>query len=249
MVLVVGCPRSGTTLMGALLGAHSACWDGGESFLFHRMMTSWPASINPSLSPLVRTFFDEGPAMVAEMVARELAARDRSIWVDHTPFHVELAAELLDRFPNARVVHVIRDGRAVCASLRDLSRAGQPWAGADARARARLWQGCVEAGLALRGHPRVAQIRYEALVSDPPGTAAELCLALGLSYEDQMLDALTVPHAQGPTPRAPLARRDAEGRLCFQAPGPSWDPSRWTRGEHRDFMAEAGGLLAALGYG
>jgi hypothetical protein len=38
-------------------------------------------------------------------------------WIDHTPKNARYAATLFHAFPDARMIHIVRDGRAVAASV------------------------------------------------------------------------------------------------------------------------------------
>jgi hypothetical protein len=141
------------------------------------------------------------------MLRAELRGKPR--WAEKTPRHVYRIDEMLDAFPEAKVVCLVRDPRAVIASYRDWHRAGpkrdmqsiDPTALAADRLRSKrsynivlmslLWRGVVQASYrALRhhGHERVYIQRFERLADDPEGSVRELTAWLGLDYEEAMLD-------------------------------------------------------------
>ena len=115
--------------------------------------------------------------------------------------------ELLEAFPGAKVICLVRDPRAVIASYRDWHTAGAKegeWNDDEAlaadRARTRrsynivlmsyLWRGVVQASYdALRRHgaDRVYVQRFERIAADPEGETRALCAWLGLEYEPSML--------------------------------------------------------------
>ena len=71
---------------------------------------------------------------------------------------------LEEMFPNVRIIHVIRDGRDCCLSLKRMR-----WGHANAFAAARLWREHVVQGRAFAAkHPqRCVEVRYEDFLEDP----------------------------------------------------------------------------------
>lgn len=180
LVFVGGCDRSGTTVVGRLLaeranlvvlpeayfhavayrrfGAAASAADG----LRHWRRRSWHlASGDP--------FGDDRP--LADLVRRRMAdsyesargVRDPLRVVESTPENIEIGSILLSEFPDSRIIHLVRDPRAVVASLR--------WADFgpnSAQECARFWKQRVASGLALElNHPdRVTRLRFEDLLTD-----------------------------------------------------------------------------------
>jgi Sulfotransferase family len=108
----------------------------------------------------------------------------KTVWGDKTPSygsHIESIGPLL---PEARFVHIIRDGRAVVASLRglwfapsdDLAVLGEDW---SRRVRVARLQGA--------RHSHYLEIRYEDLVCDPEQVLKAVFLFLDLPYEPAVL--------------------------------------------------------------
>lgn len=92
-------------------------------------------------------------------------------WIDGTPSNALCLEEIAEHFPNARVIHVIRDGRAVA-----LSRAKLGWCGVRTNKfenalcySAIYWERSVQAVRSIRSllGERYLEIRYEALVANP----------------------------------------------------------------------------------
>lgn len=131
-------------------------------------------------------------------------------WGEKTPRHVFRIADILDTFPTARVVAMIRDARAVVASYRDWRNQGGFDLEADPdleaaleadniRARASynvvvhsmLWRSTINAAIAAReqyGPHRVHLQRYEDLVLQPERAGRELLEWLGLEFEPERLE-------------------------------------------------------------
>jgi hypothetical protein len=107
--------------------------------------------------------------------------------VEKTPRHQFYAERILRRFPEARLVEVVRDGRDVCVSMAARPR-GERWPPRDRRDQVATWVEYVERGRRLAADPafrgRVLQVRYEALQSDPVGGLRCLLTFAGLGCSD-----------------------------------------------------------------
>ncbi len=134
----------------------------------------------------------------------------RSIWGDKTPRHIFRIPEIITRYPEARIVCMVRDPRAVVASYRSWSNKGGFDFEADPghvdalveeekRARASyhpilaamLWRGGVQAAVTANerfGQARVYLQQYEQLVREPEQSARAICTWLGLDFSQAMLD-------------------------------------------------------------
>lgn len=101
----------------------------------------------------------------------------KHLFVEKTPIHVNYGKEILRTFREAKVLHVLRDGRDVCASLEVRARQAD-WAPRWRLRQIRIWKQFVEAGMDLledvefRG--RVELVRYEEMKRDPAGQIARL---------------------------------------------------------------------------
>jgi hypothetical protein len=120
---------------------------------------------------------------------------------DPSPGNIAHAKRLLDTYENARVIHIVRDPRAVLASrknLGSLTRLGIVDLPASEVLRNRvsyhpytmskLWAKASEQASQLMGHPRFMSIRFEDLVAHPDAGARRLCNFLGIGFETGMID-------------------------------------------------------------
>jgi Sulfotransferase family len=240
-VFVVGSPRSGTTFLGRSIGSLPSFIDLGE-------LAPFKAAI-PELAAL-------GEAEAARRIRRTLAlARCTGLVpglrpVEQTPDAAFVVGAIRRAFPEARVIHAVRDGRDVVASLQELGwlRAGvaavddvgaafgsgpRAWVEprradefvttSDARRAAWAWRRYVTAARA--GGDDVLEVRYERTVASPSAVAEEIA---------EFLD----------VPAEPLAA--AFGAVSGASVG------RYARDlsdeEMADVLAEAGDLLGELGY-
>ncbi len=104
------------------------------------------------------------------------------IWGDKSPSYVEHVDEILRLFPDARLIHIVRDVRDYCLSMRQTF-------GKDMRRAAHRWNAAILriGELIERGEPALACVRYESLVARPAVELARLCDHLGVDYTESML--------------------------------------------------------------
>ena len=155
------------------------------------------------------------------------------------------------RWPDARVIHVLRDGRDVVCSMRE--HPDRRWVDGhwvkelDPRPieeYARRWVADTAAGMRWRGDPRYLEVRYEDLVREPADTLARVLAFLDEPFDPALLE--VDPAAAGGRPDAAIGRPDAAGAITTTSMG------RWRRdlGDHdREVVRRiAGPRLVELGY-
>ena len=141
---IVGCPRSGTTLLQVLLDAHPNIAIPPESFLFQRFPPIWERYGNLDQDANLRLLVgdllsderikDWHLTVSADDLCRRLGQRSirgaisllfqvyaeqrgKRHWGDKTPQHALFLKEIAAVFPDARFIHFVRDGRDVAESL------------------------------------------------------------------------------------------------------------------------------------
>jgi hypothetical protein len=211
-IFVVGFPRSGTTLLQALLGAHPRIAAPPETyFLFRvyhlrdyfgdlrddlRLRRVVHETLNPPVPLLADSGFDEDRLFerlkrsdrsyraVFDLTMRDFAERHgKQRWSDKTPG--QTASDAWELFPEAQVVHIVRDPRDVVASLRST-----PWEqdapASVARGYLRFTLDNVTAGT-RRGPGQYMRIRYEDMCRDPDNILRLICAFLNEEYDPGML--------------------------------------------------------------
>lgn len=206
---VVGCPRSGTTLLSVVLDRHSRLCVPPETGFYQELAPGLAPGTNDELLHLLRRWrrlpelgltpedvmnhLGTSPRTRGDVLAALLAlyARSRSkpVFGEKTPQHLFHVPDILRDFPEARIFCIVRDGRDNALSLNAM-----PWWRGTLRSAARLWVKC--AALASRfqaDYPdRFFIVRYEALLHSPFGTLAPVMKQLGERFEADQLDP-TIP--------------------------------------------------------
>ena len=109
------------------------------------------------------------------------------VWGDKSPGYLHHLPLIWTLWPDARVVHIVRDPRDQVQS------AHKAWGKDRLRAAARWSEGTAAAELAASGRVgQVYRLRYEDLVQSPREQLGAICAFLGLDYEEGM-DALHRP--------------------------------------------------------
>jgi hypothetical protein len=275
---IVGAARSGTTLLRFMLDAHSQLAippetgflpavahlgpDAREAFLATVIgFESWPdfhldaGLLRERLAPLA-PFTVPAALRVFYLLYAERFGKPR--WGDKTPSYGLHAAAIGTLLPEARFVHIIRDGRDVALSVRPLWFAPGPTLEDAARDWAERVQ-TTRAECARAGH--AIEVRYEDLVTCPEPALRRVCSFLDLAFEPRMV---SWHENAWERLREHEGRRDAEGRVRLTkeqriaqqervtAPPDRSRVLRWktemSPHEQERFLAVAGGTLEALGY-
>jgi Sulfotransferase family len=228
---IVGCPRSGTTLLQTMLAAHPDVYSFPESHYFRKVWgRMWPYRRMGVVSPraadrAVRRLVDETgsptsdrrvPPMwplygaygrtFTDVVDRACTHAGSSAWVEKSPIHLHCLDLIVRSVPDARFIHVVRDGRDVVASLFDLCvRDPEGWAGqllprtrtgtrtVDASPDVLLaaaidrWNGDLGRTLRVKDDPRHHVVVHSRLVEDPAASLREIARFLGFGFDERML--------------------------------------------------------------
>ncbi len=272
MLFVVGNSRSGTTMLGRILGRNSEVHKFPELHLFGPCVTHGEEFQTVNRSEAIRIYSwlldvserklhaerqPEKYRKEAEMLAGatnqmqpatawdlyqhfvfyEITKHGKTIPSEDLPGNVFKLDQLLSRFPEARVIHIVRDPRDVLLSQknrRNRRKMGATYVGRKETMRfwanyhplfiSRLWNNAVRAGLKIKD-PRVKTIHFETLISDPVTTIKEVCVHAGIAFQDDML---SIPQVGSST------RKDAPEKMGIDA-GRS---GAWSKGGLTDMEIE-----------
>jgi hypothetical protein len=234
-VFVGGCPRSGTTLLRAMLDAHPDLAIPGETRILvdgYRARGRWGDLADPENRRRVarwvverkvsrhRRLTEDADELVERMVAApptigsvlsagfQLYAErhGKARWGDKRPSLVLNLDAVFAMFPDAQFVNVVRDPRAVVASIRRVGRQHR-WGGRGLAGGADKWERSLRAADRWRRRLRADQfheLRYEDLVADPAPVLERLVAFLEL--DPAGLDAMLRHHETTEVASAKLHR-------------------------------------------
>jgi hypothetical protein len=209
-VFIVGCPRSGTTLLQRLLDAHSHVAIAPETHFIRRLWLdrSKRGDLNEDVvfeylvgevlalpevldMRLDRDAFRESArqidrtysALFALLLCQYAKGRHATVVGEKTPNHLLYMDILHGFFPAARFIHIVRDPRAVVNSWRTV-----PWSTGSIQGDTRVWARYIRTARS-QGLPAgsVMTLTYEALISKPESTLRRICTFLQLPFEPGML--------------------------------------------------------------
>ena len=280
-VFVVGMNRSGTTLLRMMLDAHpeltippethfvpsvikatrkagatpedaleamkSAREWGDFGFGDEEMLGRLRALPRIEPGPAVRTFYEA-----------YMEQQGKPRWGEKTPTYVQKMRMIQRALPEARFVHVIRDGRDVALSV--LDRTVRDLTAADV---ARRWRKKI--ARAREDAPKLdhyLEIRYEDLILETEPVLRRVCEFIDLPWDEAMLSyhersgerlremARALP-AEGRAKELSVERRMATHAMTTKPPSAD-RVARWreqmSREQRESFEQVAGDLLAELGY-
>lgn len=210
---VIGYPRSGTTLLQCMLNAHPQLAVPAETRFvirnYERRHLLGDLRLQANREQLAGLMFTDGRhhmqdlglpedvvrravvdapgtfGSIVDAVFSEFArANGKLHWGDKHPRYTRHVRMLLDLFPDARIVHLVRDPRDGVESLmrmpwytRDHHHATWTWALVDDIAR--RWQRRLGPG-------RFHELSFESLVQDPEAALRPLAAFLGVEFHDDM---------------------------------------------------------------
>ncbi|MEX0776987.1 MAG: sulfotransferase [Phycisphaeraceae bacterium] len=210
---IVGCPRSGTTLLQSLLAAHSKVISFPETQFFRRLEPSKPLfrklkviGTRAARARMIRFLGEMDADDLLPMVPRyavlktqyirafvaildTLARRgDKDCWIEKSPKHLDQIPLITRTVANCRFIHLLREGSASVASLIDASRKyGGAWHGPT------TIDGCiaeynhsVEVSRRYIGTKYHCFVRYESVVQQTDVELERIFDFLGITMEPDL---------------------------------------------------------------
>ena len=204
-VFIGGAPRSGTTLLRAIINASGTITCGPEARIVPAL-----AALSHQVEHMHMPVLQAQYGLARDQLHQQFATAINAFFepmqqnsgcrvAEKTPANILHFAQLRRLFPQSPLIAIIRDGRDVVASLLSMdwrdARSGQPMdIVRDAGAAARLWVASIEAGEAMRSDPNYFELRYESLVRHPRDMISGLFAFLG---QDQTAIEAALDHSRG----------------------------------------------------
>src|SRR3954469_9427461 len=174
--------RSGSTLLRVLLSSHSMIHCPHELHLRRIILKPLGRYARESLAEVGLDRRRLRYLLWDRVLQRELASSGKRLLVNKTPNDVFVVDRILECWPDARFIFLLRHPGAIARSRQALRPNDSPQHNARVVAR---YCNAVEA--ARQAHDGLT-VRYEELASDPEGTTRRLCEFLGVPGEERMLD-------------------------------------------------------------
>lgn len=214
-IFVMGCPRSGTTMLQLMLHSHPRLATPNET-KFMRPAYTRRLQFGDLREPENRRRFGEwlvngkhhkfkelrldkaqtveeivaAPPTLGSLLAAVFRSYARSCekerWGDKRPSYFQHVGELQRLFPDAQFVHLIRDGRDAVGSLKEM-----PWFQGDFFSAVSIWREAIDSGRRYAkelGPDTYYELQYENLCVDPESELRGLCGFLGEEYDPAMTE-------------------------------------------------------------
>ncbi len=267
---IVGCPRSGTTLLQRMLDHHPKLAVANDTHFIPRVVDpdGGDVALSPELVDRVLDYHRFGRLGLDEAAVRRAASQTRTyaefvgalyaefgarhgkpLAGEKTPDYVRYLPLLRRLFPWSRVVHIVRDGRDVALSALQWARPDKGpgrfalWPEDPVALCALWWRWQVTSGrTGGRGlGARYQEVRYEDLVARPRETVESICHFLQLPFAPEML----AYHVGRQRVQPGLSAKKA---WLPPTPGLRDWRSQMSERDAEVFEALAGDLLSSLGY-
>ena len=199
-VFIVGSPRSGTGFLRNMVRAHPRISIPSESHFIPHFFESYSDPTNAAeairLGRRIKTFgrirewgldFSEEEfsncrkysEAIALLFSKWSRTEGKPRWGDKTPHYVRHIPTLIEIFPNAQILHIIRDPRAVSRSW-----SNHPLGSGNVYSAAMQWKENVMAGRNAGANLQPGsymELRYEQLLQDPKASMESVFRFLGES--------------------------------------------------------------------
>jgi hypothetical protein len=265
-LFIIGSPRSGTSWLQLMIGAHPSVCTSTEIRLFNGYIAPWLEAwrVETQFAEEGKSYVglpvlweeEEFHAFLKSFLARVYSSvlskkPDASHILDKHPAYSDYVSEIRLLIPQARFIHVIRDGRDVAVSLFEASRQLSWFDRHPLHGYAPIWRRRVLG--AKRGEEfgdDYLELRYEDLSASPATELARVFGFCGLAANDDLVEQIVEQHTIEKMRRSRSTAADGvkvpEGHYRQGRVG-AWH-QKFTPRQRYLFEKLAGDLLEELGY-
>ncbi|MCI0607234.1 sulfotransferase [bacterium] len=221
-IFIVGSARSGTTLLRLMLTSHPDICIPPESPFLVRLRKKYSKfkDLTSEIDSFVEDLFSEVKFNTEWQLEKECVRANlrkisplnyhaaastvywtyldtffpnARIWGDKNPAYLRHIDTILEDFPTAKFIHIIRDIRSIYASLvaiheDEVSRPYWSKMHSPLPFATQQWHLAYEVFEKTKANPHVYTLFYERLVSDPEQVLNALCRWLGIAFHESMLE-------------------------------------------------------------
>jgi hypothetical protein len=196
-IIIFGAPRSGTTYLNKVLNQHPDVFVSHEIRLFawlHECLKVLPQQdrfLVTCREQFTRHLRDSFPELVRGFYAKMWP--NARHWGDKNPHYADSANKgclntIMEIFPGAKFIHLIRDGRDVVSSLvRKYDDDGRPWT--NLTTAPKIWVNHINIGCefgATIPERQYMEVRYERMVREDVDVARQVFEFLGIAFHEQV---------------------------------------------------------------
>ena len=164
-----------------------------------RKFSTWGIALEQLQDHLQRckaTDYGELAAEIYHCYGKLIAKKSYCRWGDKNNFYLNLIGEIAALYKDAQFIHIVRDGRDVACSYKEINERKHssqfaPQLPGEVEAIAEEWcRNVLEARGALSklASNRTCEVRFSELVENTEVELAKLCQFLGVDYSSRMLD-------------------------------------------------------------
>ncbi|WP_404454409.1 sulfotransferase [Virgibacillus necropolis] len=255
-IFIGGAGRSGTTLLRVMLNAHPNLCSGPEfkmlqpiANLYNQMISIEDIrnayninkdDVNRSFSSFISSFFGK---FKLENTANRI--------VEKTPHNILIMKELINIFPDAKFIHVFRDGRDVASSLvtmnwHDFQGKPLPYV-QNIQNATDYWKQVITKSFTDSNDPilkgKVKFIKYEDLIAEPKKLMKDILTFIEEPWSEQVLDYSNVDRGYEPNESS----TSQVSKQIYTNSKKRWQRD-FTEKDKQVFKEIAGSLLIDLGY-
>jgi len=210
---IFGSPRSGTSLLSRMVDSHEQLVVPNESLIF-KMFSSFidcygdlsqlenqSVLLQDILATRVIRYWQPKPdfetvlglikrpgfaGVIEALICSTATGKDLKAWGEKSPGHVFYWNEIKREFPEAKVIHIVRDGRDVASSIINARMGPKTYCAA-----AQMWRDYLAQIETIKqdcAADQFVEVRYESLLATPQDNLQKICDLLGVSYSESMLN-------------------------------------------------------------
>ncbi len=183
-VLIVGMPRSGTTLVEQIVSSHSQVRAAGEQNFWNERGAAWHQRGRPDEAPFLRQAATDYLRVLRAMGPKSMRVTDKM------PFNFLWAGLIHLAFPRATFIHCRRAAIDTALSIHQTlfhPSLAFPTGGAKLVAYFRSYQRLADHWRKVLPAERFIEVEYEELTRDPEPTIRRIIAGCGLPWDDRCL--------------------------------------------------------------
>jgi len=210
-IFIVGCARSGTTLLRSILSSHPNISIPRETSFFQYLDDFLDKNKIENLNKedvlnfwtiysSTRRFTYQGlkKEKIEDILNKKdqitfkyildtlmrvyLESVNKNRWGEKTPGHEYHLQRILNWYPDAKIIFLIRDPRAVASSFKNV-----PWGSNFIRIPIKLWNRSIDCWEKYYSDSRVMTVKYEDLVSNVIESTKSICEFIKEDFTDDMI--------------------------------------------------------------